>query len=277
MTPTQEGAAEQIEEVVLWSTDVAASTGFVDRDLPSLFEPPASVASVRFVDAREQEPTAGQDAFWKISVFGDDIDALGHSISADGVAVSEAAQFLDIGYLSHLHEPGGNEIELLQRTFRPQRAPLWSDGLDGVDVLGLITLRVARLDAALAFFESGLGMRSLATMEVSSDDRWRFGLRFLAWTGDRQPNASDLGAVENREWLYQRPYTIIELQHGMDLPAPPPNPRPGLAYISASTADLSGVTQRLDLTGFEWTPNSRTEIETRSPDGHLVRIAERPA
>lgn len=42
--------------------------------------------------------------------------------------------------------------------------------------------------------------------------QYNFTLLFLAFTTERPPH-EDLEAVENREWLWQRPYTTLELQH----------------------------------------------------------------
>ena len=266
----------RIDEVALWSSNQQASSSFIDAVLPTLDAPPHAAASVRFLEAAAGRADPPFDSFWKISVFADDVDQLRQSINRIGTDVSEPTQFLDIGYLCHLHEPGGNEIELLQRTFQPQRAPRSDDGLSSIDSLGLITLRVSDIDLALRFFENGLGMRSLATMEVGQGGQWRFGLRFLAWTNDRPPVPNRLDALENREWLYQRPYTIVELQYGPPLPPAATSPGPGLAFISASTPDIGPAIERLDRNRFDWTARSDRVIETVSPDGHILRIAESP-
>eukprot|EP00122_Pirum_gemmata_P011149 Pgem_evm1s10322 len=41
--------------------------------------------------------------------------------------------------------------------------------------------------------------------------QYGFVLYFLAYTNESPPK-TDLEAVENREWLWQRPYTVLELQ-----------------------------------------------------------------
>ena len=41
----------------------------------------------------------------------------------------------------------------------------------------------------------------------------KFELYFLAATTDTPPVADDVDAVANREWLWQRPFTTLELQH----------------------------------------------------------------
>ena len=39
-----------------------------------------------------------------------------------------------------------------------------------------------------------------------------FTLYFLAYT-EEVPPSSDLYSVENREWVFQRKYTVLEIQH----------------------------------------------------------------
>ena len=58
------------------------------------------------------------------------------------------------------------------------------------------------------FYRDLLGMKLLCREDVS---QFGFFLYFLAFTDDKPPN-SDVNAVENREWTYQRPCTVLELQ-----------------------------------------------------------------
>ena len=52
-------------------------------------------------------------------------------------------------------------------------------------------------------------MRSMSIQPVR--DRG-FTLYFYTWSQERLP-CPDLEAVENREWLWSRPYALVELQH----------------------------------------------------------------
>lgn len=54
-----------------------------------------------------------------------------------------------------------------------------------------------------------MGMRPLCVQPINSHG---FTLYFFALTKDISPSA-DLTAIENRELLYQRPYTVLEVQH----------------------------------------------------------------
>ena len=50
-------------------------------------------------------------------------------------------------------------------------------------------------------------------LSIQPVKRYNFTLYFLAFTEEDPPILEDLEAVENREWLWQRPYSTLELQH----------------------------------------------------------------
>ena len=132
-----------------------------------------------------------------------------------GVAVSDPAQFNEIGYMCRLCDSAGFSIELLQHSFLGNRDN--GDGdpskpLGGGARIGQITLRVSDLSGALSFYRDRLGMKLLSIQAVRE---FGFVLYFLAFTDESPPNA-DLDAVENREWLWRRPYTTLELQYFPD-------------------------------------------------------------
>lgn len=171
----------------------------------------------------------GNDLYWKIGLAIDDVDAASKCLGC-----SPGSQFLDIGFLTHLADPAGFCIELLQTTFEAssaQRARRLADRAAsaaatsrlGQFVIGQITTRITEPTQSLDFYQKVLGMKLLSIQPVK---RYNFTLYFLAYTEETPPNA-DLEAVENREWLWQRPYTTLELQHrwgsepGSLRPAPP--------------------------------------------------------
>ena len=173
-------------------------------------------------DAEDTAPAG----YWKIAVTLADVHAAAVRLRAAGVEVSEPRQFRDIGYLCHFADPDGHTIELLQHTFGacepsstdpngadPDGAdPDGEDGslpLGGPGHFGLITLRVKDPEVSLRYYRDVLGMRLLSRQTVAP---YRFTLYFLAFTEETPPLA-DIDAVENREWLWQRPYTVLELQH----------------------------------------------------------------
>ena len=152
------------------------------------------------------------DEYWKIGITLPDVDMAFEQLSRAGIPVSQPRQFLDIGYMCHFADPDGHQIELLQHTFagQPRTAPGNPDlALGGGAQIGQITLRVTDLDAALALYQHEMGMRLLSRQEVSG--RY-FTLYFLAFT-DETPPDQDINAAQNRPWLWQRPYTTLELQH----------------------------------------------------------------
>ena len=152
------------------------------------------------------------DRYWKIGITLPNVDIARAQLSGAGLSVSEPNQFGDIGYMCHLQDPEGFSIELLQHRFQADRRADEGDPvamLGGGARIGQITLRVADLDAALAFYRARLGMSLLSIQPVTA---YGFTLYFLAFTDERPP-IDDLAAVGNRAWLWQRPYTTLELQH----------------------------------------------------------------
>ncbi|WP_372365662.1 VOC family protein [Candidatus Uabimicrobium sp. HlEnr_7] len=149
------------------------------------------------------------DNYWKITIFSSDVDSLRNSLCQQGIKVGNPKQFLDIGYLCHLHDSENYTIELLQRDFQCNFTPSSSTKKPS---FGLITLRTKNIDKSLHFYQEILGMKILAKMPVSS---YKFTLYFLAFTEDTPPS-SDLESINNREWLYKRNYTVLELQHYWD-------------------------------------------------------------
>ncbi len=153
-----------------------------------------------------------QDEYWKIGITLPNIDLAYDQLSAKGIPITQPRQFKDIGYLCHITDPEGFQIELLQHTFTEQ--PRTQEGdpdlpLGGGALIGQITLRTTNIEKDLAHYQDELGMKLLSIQPVTE---FGFDLYFLGFTEDIPPNA-DLKAVENRPWLWQRPYTTLEIQH----------------------------------------------------------------
>ncbi len=148
--------------------------------------------------------------YWKIGITLPDVDLVADHLRRMGVAVSAPGQFLDIGYMCHLTDPEGFVIELLQHNFEGNRV----DGVADPDLpfakacIGQITLRTGDIAAEDALYRR-LGMKLLSMQEVAPHG---FDLHFYAFT-DETPPRPDLWSVENREWLWRRPYTTLEFQH----------------------------------------------------------------
>ncbi|MEX0349317.1 MAG: VOC family protein [Paracoccaceae bacterium] len=148
--------------------------------------------------------------YWKIGITLPNLDHAVRALRDGGVEVTDPRQFLDIGYLSHLTDPAGFVIELLQWDFEGNRPANAGDpNLPFAEArIGQITLRSGDMIADTAYWTQ-LGMKLLSLQDVSS---YGFDLQFLAFTGE-EPPLPDLWAAGNREWLWRRPYTLLEFQH----------------------------------------------------------------
>ena len=154
---------------------------------------------------------------------------------------------MDIGFLTHLNDPCGFSIELLQTTFEQNneiRKQLINDVIKEEDqvisklkvqqptkrnksppgnkpsllssqpfVIGQITTRISNPEKSLEFYTKTLKMKLLSIQEVKE---YKFTLYFLGYTSDDPPKRDDLKHVDNREWLWQRKYTTLELQWRWD-------------------------------------------------------------
>ncbi|MCL6284650.1 VOC family protein [Ruegeria sp. 2012CJ41-6] len=178
--------------------------------------------------------------YWKIGITLPNLDDAVRALRAKGVAVSEPKQFLDIGYMAHLSDPEGFVIELLQWDFEGNRA---SDAGDpdapfAEARIGQITLRSGDIQVDTAYWKD-LGMRLLSVQDVNA---YGFDLHFLAFT-DEHPPLPDLWAAGNREWLWRRPYTVLEFQHVENAVFAPVPDLLGIevAGLGSAATDPSGV------------------------------------
>ncbi len=173
------------------------------------------------------EPAA-DDLYWKIGITLRNLDAAVAHLRENGIPVSEPLQFRDIGYLCHLRDPEGFSIELLQQGFEVNhRAAGPGHPVAGQAILAHLTLRVSDIEAARSFYGGELGMRLMSVQPVPERN---FTLYFYSWSEEDLP-VPDLEAVENHEWLWARPYTLLELQHleGADGVMPPSSEQAGFA------------------------------------------------
>ena len=156
------------------------------------------------------QPVQG-DLYWKIGITLQNLDSAVEYLNDQDWPVSAPRQFRDIGYLCHLQDPEGFQIELLQQGFEGNHGPAPTSGhpIGGQATLAHLTLRVANLEAAAATFAGDMGMRLMSVQPVPAHG---FCLYFYSWSDEPLPDP-DLEAVANREWLWARPYTLLELQH----------------------------------------------------------------
>ncbi len=150
------------------------------------------------------------DFYWKIGITLRDLDAAVGFLRDNGVDAPDPVQFRDIGYMSTITDPNGFIIELLQQGFEGYAKPaLEGHPVGGQATLAHITLRVTDIATAQRYFGETLGMRLMSVQPVED---LGFCLYFYSWSDEDLP-VPDIAAVENREWLWARPYTLIELQH----------------------------------------------------------------
>lgn len=183
--------------------------------------------------------SAAEDLYWKIGITVQHLDSAVDYLNAQGWTVSTPHQFRDIGYMCHLRDPEGFQVELLQCGFEGNHGAPVSSGhpIGGQAILAHLTLRVANLEAAQRLFAGELGMRLMSVQPVAERD---FCLYFYSWNSEPLPNP-DLEAVANREWLWARPYTLLELQHlqAADHVKAPRAGEAGFAAFAYGTEDLT--------------------------------------
>jgi catechol 2,3-dioxygenase-like lactoylglutathione lyase family enzyme len=192
------------------------------------FEHAAESCALEFVaceSARTPYAPSREDVYWKIGIALHDVEAAAAVLAEKDVAVGTPSQFRDIGFLCHIADrPHKFTIELLQTTFESNseaRSRLVAaeaeherrecfELLQQAPVIGQITTRITNPERSLDFYTNVLGMKLLSIQRV---DQYGFVLYFLAFTDDKPPQPDQLESVANREWLWQRPYTVLELQH----------------------------------------------------------------
>lgn len=187
--------------------------------------------------------SANNHFFWKLGITLGNLDHAVSYLRSRGIVVSNPRQFQEIGYLTHIIDPSGNTIELLQKGFEGNHAePVTGHPVGAQAILAHITLRVRDIPAAKIWAEK----QSLRLMSVQHVNSHGFTLYFYAWSNEILPDP-DYEAVENREWLWARPYTILELRH---LHGSHPGRLPFFNNIKVCVADNDKL-KTLELVGLQ--------------------------
>ncbi|MEM7193419.1 MAG: VOC family protein [Pseudomonadota bacterium] len=170
----------------------------------------AEEAAIRFFPAERLYKSSSNDVYWKIALSVPDIELACSQLSSKGVSVGHPEQFRDVGYLAHFNDPGGFTVELIEHYFKGDRPDTILDEslLGGGARLNLITLRTADM-TSIKSHAADWGMTLICIQPLESIG---FTLYFFAFTNESPPS-NDLTAIENRTWVYQRPYTVLEIQH----------------------------------------------------------------
>lgn len=208
----------------------------------------AGQAGLLFEPAETPYAPSPRDLYWKIALSVPDLDRAVRELGARGVAVGAPRQVGDIAYLAHLRDPEGFTVELLDHWFQGERPAglAATEALGGGPSLNLLTLRAAEIAPADTAVRA-MGMRQLSVMPAPA---LGFDLHFYAFTGEVPP---DPLAVENRSWVYRRPYTVLEIQH----PAGSGDilgPRPGAAGFAGAL--VRGETTGPLATGLGFAPET---------------------
>lgn len=193
-------------------------------------------AHLKFVKAENPYVSSAHDLYWKIAIALPNIDLAYEQLRSSGVDVGRPYQFQDIGYLAHFTDPEGFTVELIEHEFKGHRAEQAFDTnlFGGGPHLNLLTLRTDDIQETKAICENW-GMTPLSIQRVEPN---RFMLYFYAFT-DELPPLHDLEAIENRPWLYQRPYTVLEIQEYLSPIKIKPTPQNQAGYAEMVISDLS--------------------------------------
>lgn len=202
--------------------------------------------AIHFAKAETAYAPRPTDLYWKIAISVPNLDLAVGQLRARGIAVTPPRQFQDVAYLAHVTDPEGFTIELLDHWFEGERPEETHDTtrLGGGPHLGLLTLRTTDIDAVAPEL-LGWGMRPLSVQNVSTHG---FTLYFYAFTNEAPPDP-DLAAIENRAWVYQRSYTVLEVQHvhGLDAETHPSKGASGFGGVVLRPPEPKRVSRRLGL------------------------------
>ncbi|MEM7563237.1 MAG: VOC family protein [Pseudomonadota bacterium] len=160
-----------------------------------------------------QERESGDPlGYWKIALAVADLNLAHQRLQQLGIRVSQPFQVPDVAYLCHFEDPDGYCIELIQHQFEQNHEALQPDpafALQTPTAFSLITLRAKDPEASLAFYRDQLGLKLVSKQVVSHRG---FTLYFLSCDDEPLPS-NNVEDIVIREWLWQRPYAVLELQH----------------------------------------------------------------
>ncbi len=190
-----------------------------------------------------------ESVYWKITLSVPNIELACEQLTERGVKVTQPDQFLDIGYLAHFSDPNGFQIELIDHEFKGNRRGVQVDEklLGGGPRINLLTLRTNNINE-VKLLAKKLGMSELAIMPVESRGFTLYFYGFEEYGVDSQarPNP-DLCALGNRTWVYQRPYTVLEVLHREQQQAMDAAPETGSGYLAALVSGLESSVEVNDL------------------------------
>ena len=233
--------------------------------------------------------SGASSVYWKIGITLHDIDHARDILQSKQVNISNPSQFEDIGYLCHLRDPNDFQIELLQhdfeRTFKDKINKNFGQSIKNRFPLGYpccigqITLQANDMDKTQWFYQELLGMKLLSIQEVA---KFGFTLYFFAWTDENPPKSDLRDASTNREWLWKRPYTTIEIRHFRNQKQIPPfrdlqRDQFGFEGIRIMCNDLSKFMTKMKAEHISFQQSNGTygqEVIIRDPDNVPIYVSE---
>ncbi|WP_072681202.1 VOC family protein [Arcobacter sp. LA11] len=154
--------------------------------------------------------------YWKMAISIKDVDIARQKLIEKGIEVTEAFQVPNVANLCHFFDPDGYGLEFIQHEFEQNHKKQKEDSnyvLGNRAIFSLITYRIKDIEKSLNFYEKDLNMKLLSKMNL---EKRGFDLYFLGFTKEKLPN-EDVEDIENRQWLWKRDFTMIELQYVFDL------------------------------------------------------------
>ncbi|MFT5504883.1 MAG: lactoylglutathione lyase [Gammaproteobacteria bacterium] len=197
--------------------------------------------------------------YWKIAISVADLDVAYKRLTQTECTISKPFEVPNVAYLCHCEDPDGYCVEFLQHRFiRNHVAQKTNEPfpLATKAAFSLITLKIKDPEASLAFYQSQLGLRLLSRQEVTGR---RFTLYFLSADSEIPPT-SDIDDIPLREWLWQRPYTLLELQHVHGTES--------LSEFKYQTDSSTG----LRSVKFESSNRDNEPVRLFDPDGYAIEI-----
>ncbi len=270
------GYIESVNEVA------QESNGLLPRRPLCLLELIYDPANLDLEIRKQPDSTEG---YWKIAISVKDVNIARRRLIANNVDVGKAFEVKEVAYLCHFNDPDGYCVELIQHNFLHNHRP---EPENQVYKLGssptflLVTYRIKDPARSLRFYCELLGMTLLSKQVIETRG---FTLYFLASTDEVPPNP-DIEDVENREWLWKRPYTILELQHiwgtehkdGFDYRV---GPKSGFERISFITNKLNLLLEKIESNNrkvltCDFDPILQVRTATAlDPDGYSVRLIDK--
>lgn len=236
-----------------------------------------------FEECKDFDEKVENAGYWKIGITLEDVDeAVKFINNKTQKKFKLGSQFEKIGFVSHVVDPLGYSIELLQYTFgenfsKPTSVDrcLLNQSKSTPPNFGQITIRCKDSKLSCDFYSQVLGMQLVS---IQPSINYPFTLYFFAYTNSIPPNSKDLEAIENREWLWKQPFAQIEIQHRHNLKENfeyTTNDRQGFGCIPHAGFQIAVSSKRFII--IQDNENSKTVdnvLIIYDPDGYKIEVID---